>query len=603
MASSENYNLVKYIKIFHSYLGFRMYLVMVLTIAGAILEGFGIMMLLPLLEYARIGQEFGVASTELSGISIFIGGIFESFGLLLDFSKLTMLLAFIFFLKGLVSFGSFSLVSIIKGRLIYLLKVGLYKDLTNVSYKDFQHNSQGYYVNILNEQTNRSLLAFQFLSNMNLQLVNFIVFSSLAFSMSFSFGVLVVLCVFPILMIFRTLNAKVRQSSRVMGEESGTYSNFIIERTESFKYLRATNKESLLDKITLKSVQILSSMQARMGVMAALTQGMREPLTVVIILGIIFYQVTYNGQNMDSIIVLVALFYKALNAILGIQGNWQHVLEHVGGLELIHEFRNGLRSRIRKEFTPSTRVDGGNKIEFKDVFFKHERGSQDLFNKLSFSIEKNEIIALIGRSGSGKTTVLDLILGLYPISGGSICIDGKTLTKEELEDFRDSVGYVPQSPRLFNLTIAGNIALPLDDKEIDKEKIIQVAKKASIHNDIIAMPDGYETMIGSKGVNLSGGQIQRIAIARELYKSPKLLILDEATSALDYATERDVHKTLDKLKGKITIIIVAHRLNTLSDTYRLFVFKNGEIVESGNMSDLMDMPSSEFNSILKQGIE
>jgi len=208
-------------------------------------------------------------------------------------------------------------------------------------------------------------------------------------------------------------------------------------------------------------------------------------------------------------------------------------------------------------------------ISLEGVTYRYPESENDVIKELSLMIEKNESIGIAGPSGSGKSTLVDLILGLHAPSAGIIKVDSVPITSENISSWRSMIGYVPQDIYLLDDTIAANIAFGIDTQKIDSKALQEAARGAHILDFIRALPEGFNTVVGERGVRLSGGQRQRIGVARALYHAPEVLVLDEATSALDHDTEKAVMETITLLKGKLTIIIIAHRLSTLEHCSRV----------------------------------
>jgi len=208
-------------------------------------------------------------------------------------------------------------------------------------------------------------------------------------------------------------------------------------------------------------------------------------------------------------------------------------------------------------------------ISLEELTYRYPGSDREVIKGFSLMIEKNESIGIAGPSGSGKSTLVDLILGLHAPSAGGIKVDGVTIAPENISYWRNMIGYVPQDIYLLDDTIAANIAFGIDPKMIDSKALEEAARGAHILDFIRSLPEGFATVVGERGVRLSGGQRQRIGVARALYHGPEVLILDEATSALDHDTEKAVMDTITQLKGKLTIIIIAHRLSTLEHCNRV----------------------------------
>ena len=228
-------------------------------------------------------------------------------------------------------------------------------------------------------------------------------------------------------------------------------------------------------------------------------------------------------------------------------------------------------------------IDG--RIEFKNVTYSYSDSSKNIIEDLSFTISKNSSIALVGESGSGKSTIIKLIMGLIKYKDGSILIDKNELKEINLNSFYDSVTYVSQDSPIFDGTLRENLIL---DKKINDEEIIKVLKLVNLDKFYERLEKGLSTELGEKGIRMSGGERQRVALARLFFDNSKIIILDEATSAMDNITEKEVmENVLTKLKDK-TIIIIAHRLETIKDVDNIFVLNDGKIVEEGKYQELLD---------------
>jgi subfamily B ATP-binding cassette protein MsbA len=224
-------------------------------------------------------------------------------------------------------------------------------------------------------------------------------------------------------------------------------------------------------------------------------------------------------------------------------------------------------------------------VEYKNVTFAYDE--KVVLNNVSLKIEKGKTIALVGQSGSGKTTFVDLLPRFYDAKEGEIFIDGIDLRELKLHDLRDLMGNVNQEAILFNDTIYNNIAFGVENTTM--EAVVAAAKVANAHDFIIETENSYNTIIGDRGNKLSGGQRQRLSIARAILKNPPILILDEATSALDTESERLVQDALEKLMKNRTSLVIAHRLSTVRNADLICVFHNGEIVERGTHDELLEL--------------
>lgn len=221
-------------------------------------------------------------------------------------------------------------------------------------------------------------------------------------------------------------------------------------------------------------------------------------------------------------------------------------------------------------------VDG--KIEFSNVSFKYK--DKYVLDKMNFIINSGETVAFVGKSGSGKTTIFNLICKLYDIDKGKILLDGNSIYDLDKDSLRGNISIITQNPYIFNLSIRDNFKLIKND--LTEEEMINACKKACLHDFIKELPEGYDTIVGEGGVTLSGGQRQRLAIARAFIQKTKLILFDEATSALDNETQAEIKETIDNMKGDFTILIVAHRLSTIKNVDKILFISKGKVLDSGN---------------------
>lgn len=237
--------------------------------------------------------------------------------------------------------------------------------------------------------------------------------------------------------------------------------------------------------------------------------------------------------------------------------------------------------------TSNDTFDFDGNIEFKNVSFTYENSGITALKNISFTLKKGETLGIIGRTGSGKTTILNLLMRQLDVDSGELCIDGKNIKSINLDQFRGQTGIVPQDVFLFSDTIANNVKFGSNDPAIGLDRVIECTKKAHVYDNIIAFPDQFETLLGERGVNLSGGQKQRISIARALIRDPKLLLLDDCLSAVDTETEEIILNHLKEEFKQRTSIIVSHRISSIRHANKLIVIDDGTIIESGTHETLL----------------
>jgi len=254
---------------------------------------------------------------------------------------------------------------------------------------------------------------------------------------------------------------------------------------------------------------------------------------------------------------------------------------------LYHEIKNLKQPLIYQE---NNEVVFKNIISLKNIHFHYPYASKKILKNINLEVKINTTVGIVGATGSGKTTLVDIILGLLPSQNGVLKIDNNIITNNNVRAWQRQVGYVPQSIFLTDDTIAANIGFGIEKKDINQDNLVKAAKLAKIHEFISQdLSKKYETVIGERGVRLSGGQRQRIGIARALYHQPKLLIFDEATSALDNQTEVSIMETLKNLKDNVTIILIAHRLSTVKKCDQIFLLEKGQLKNQGTFDELINI--------------
>jgi ABC-type multidrug transport system fused ATPase/permease subunit len=222
------------------------------------------------------------------------------------------------------------------------------------------------------------------------------------------------------------------------------------------------------------------------------------------------------------------------------------------------------------------------------ISFSYEQAGRQALNNLDLHIPAGSKVGIVGGTGAGKTTLIDIILGLLPVQTGTMKIDGTIIDEDNRRAWQNTIGYVPQDIFLTDDTIARNIAFGVSDDQIDIAAVEKAARIAALHDFVMAeLPQGYQTVVGERGIRMSGGQRQRIGIARALYSDPSLLIMDEATSALDNITERIVMEAVHNIRSEKTVILIAHRLSTVKECDRIFLMENGRISASGTFGELV----------------
>lgn len=289
-------------------------------------------------------------------------------------------------------------------------------------------------------------------------------------------------------------------------------------------------------------------------------------------------------------------------AIAGIGNLYSTLAGSIGATERIQDILDRDEEISNTQLHAESHLKLQGEIRFEGVTFSYpSRPDVTVLRDISLNVKKGERIALVGQSGAGKSTIAQLVMRFYKPTAGSILIDGQHIDSYDLLSFRKNLAIVPQDVLLFGGTIRENILY--GKPGASDEELKAAAEQSNCMEFISGFPDGFETVVGERGIKLSGGQKQRIAIARSILRDPAILILDEATSSLDSESEKIVQDALDKLMKNRTSIIIAHRLSTIRDADRIYVLKDGLIAESGTHSELIAMESGIYRSLVSLQME
>lgn len=362
----------------------------------------------------------------------------------------------------------------------------------------------------------------------------------------------------------------------------------ITQYIQGLRQIRAVHADGYWKKQYTRALRNYWDKYVRYRFTEVLPITLLQTLFFIGIAGVVIMLYYIHSEHFLSVIPLIGTFtFSALKVLprLSEIGNYHlQMMDAYADLERIHSFLNDTRYNTIRNGT--VEFDSLNSdIVFQDIGFEYY-GGQDLIDGLDLTLHQNKVTALVGHSGSGKSTVVSLLLRYYDVSAGRILINGIDLREYDLATFLGKVGYVSQDTFIYNASIRENISF---GGAYSEEQIIGAAKRASIHSFIAGLPNGYDTIVGDQGLKLSGGEKQRIAIARALVREPEILVLDEATSNLDNESEAIVQESINRISGMVTTFIVAHRLSTIRRADMIYVMSRGRIVEMGSHEELMGM--------------
>jgi len=496
----------------------------------------------------------------------------------------------IFFLKNIFLYLKNLLVGIVQFRVIRDLRNKLFDHITSLSMSFFDRKKAGELTSIvLNDvMVVRGSISVSF-HKLLVEPINILAFSALLFIINWKLT-LFSLVILPLAGIFivtvgKSIRRKAYRSSKqvsgivsILQEKLSSIrivKSFVMERHERKKFKSETEKHYRLLRnqynLRYASTPITEIMGVVIGVIL-LWLGGREVIL-------------YQSMDPEDFIRFVLILFSVLTPIKSMNTVNQNIQTAIASGQRIFSLLDTPRT-ITDSVEHLIIDDFSDKLEFRNVSFSYNSiENQNVIENISFSINKGEVVAVVGESGAGKSTLADLIPRFYDVRNGQITIDGIDIRKIKLQALRHQMGIVPQEIILFNDTIANNIAY--GDETADIVKIRQAAEMANALEFILEQPQGFDTIVGERGVKLSGGQKQRISIARAILKNPPILIMDEATSSLDTKAEKKVQEAIGRLMIDRTVFVIAHRLSTIINADKIIVLKNGKIVEQGTHKELL----------------
>ncbi len=400
-------------------------------------------------------------------------------------------------------------------------------------------------------------------------------------------------------LIISLIGKKLKQSSLEVQQVNSRFLSHVEESLSGIKVIKAFNAEKLFTEKFISIIKEMFRKTNRMVNRQNLASPLSEVLGVAVIAGIIAYGghlvLVEKSLSASVFVTFVALAYNVLTPAKNIAKAGYAVRRGMASAQRVFAIMDA-DEKIKDKPHAISKKSFEKEIALEHVHFKYE--ADEVLKDVSFNIPKGSMVALVGQSGSGKTTIAHLLMRFYDVTSGAIKIDGTDIRDIKLKDLRNLMAIVTQESILFNDTVRNNIAIGKPDAT--DEEIIQAAKVANAHEFIMELPQGYDTNIGDSGNKLSGGQKQRINIARAVLKNPPIMILDEATSALDTESERLVQEALDRLMQNHTSIVIAHRLSTIKNADKIVVMEKGRVKEFGSHRELMQQKGIYYKLVMLQ---
>lgn len=562
-----------------------MYFLMVMTLIVGFVEGLGIVLFLPILQN-------GFGNDRLS---LVLKHIFGALHIGYSFTLLLFLILVFFTFRSIFLIYYARYTCGITADLSVILRRTMIRNIFNADYMYLLKKEVGYIDNAVSREI--SCVIETFTTCIYILSYAIYAFVYILLALLLNPRITGILLAFSPIAIFlmRNLNRLTTKASIDMSDSYGRFHSILIQALSKMKYLKATQAQAKVSEIIDRENKNLGHLTYKLGFLASFTKDAFEPLVVLIVVCLLFYYVNILGKTVSEVIFLAFLFLQIARQFLSVQASYRKFLSSMGSIETF--------GRIEKELDDNKEdlhLKDGKEPDFaKDIVFNNvtlifPNGKSGL-SDIALAIKPKSITAFVGHSGSGKSTVANMITGIIRPTKGDVFFGDVNYNRLNLKSLREKTGYVTQEDIIFNASIMDNISLW--NEKPDAAGLSKAIGIAHIAGFIDALPGKQKSMLGDNGLNISGGQRQRITIARELYKNAELLILDEATSALDSESEKRIYENLKEFKGIKTMVIIAHRLSTIKNADYIYVFHNGRIVEEGTFDDLYSNKDTRFYQI------
>jgi len=552
---------------------------------SGLLESIGINALIPLFSFA-----LGQAGSANDLVSRTLREAFSFFHIGYGVRHLLIFISFLFVLRALVillfTYVTIKIISTNEEK----SRSRLFQIILKANWTYLLRQRLGHLETVLMTNLRNSTQIIDHIGRVIILVSTLIVYTIFAFSISFYVTLSTLIFGAILFFILRPLSQKVRSVATESEQVVRKAAHLINENILGMKTVKTMSVGPEIAKTGKGYFMDIRRIQVKSAIYHALNPALMQPVSLIFICLVFAFSYKSSNFNFASLVAVAYLIKQIFTSIEQLQSKMLSINE-------LFPYYKSVQAHEKEALEHEEKTGGEQEfsfkkeLEFKNVSFAYNAG-RTVLKDVNFKLKKGEMIGLIGTSGAGKTTIVDLILRLFDSSGGKILVDGKDVASISIDAWRKEIGYVSQDIFLKNDTIANNIRFY--NNTISEEGMIQASKMANIYEFIMSCPEKFNTVLGDRGVLISAGQRQRIIIARILARKPEFLILDEATSALDNESEMQIQKIIGELKGKITVLVIAHRLSTIINSDRLLVLEEGKISEQGEPKELLKDKSSYF---------
>ena len=562
-----------------------------LNFLSGTLEGIGVTAIIPLFSF--IGG--GVAATD--SISLAIAAIFRSLHIPYTAKFLLLFIVALFFIKALFALLSQQITAKIMADFEKSMRSRLLSLTFAARWPFLSSQKVGHLDQMLTTEVVSSSAILYYLSSAMLVAANLIIYIGLIFNISTAIALLAFFSGLIVFLIFLPLLQRTKAIASRMVLQNKGLAHYASEHIIGAKVVKSLGLEA---PVLAKGDGLLTTMRTlylQSCFVRNATGALLQLSGIFVVVGLFAFLYKTASFQFASFAVVVYALNKVITNVQYAQNHAHVISSQIPYLASILSYEDeAKRNRETDSGTLPFRFE--RELQFRDISFEY-RAQQPALSHCTLSIRKGEMVGLIGPSGAGKTTVVDLLLRLIEPKAGDIVLDGKAISDISLYEWRQHIGYMSQDVFLLNDTIENNIRCYTP--KLSEEDIVRAAKLANVYDFITGQPKGFQTQVGERGLSLSVGQRQRIALARVLAREPTLLILDEATSSLDNESEASIRASIEGLRTTMTTIVIAHRLSTVMSVDKLFVLEAGSVVEEGKPEVLLQQKGSRFAELTSLG--
>ena len=563
-----------------------------LGILASLAEGIGISLMIPLLQ--SLESEAFQSNQQQGWISI-LESPFQSFSPEYRLAIVAVAMSVAILLKNVLVYANKGLFSWFKQQVGHRLRSSIFNRLLNINYNYLESKDSGELVNLLAGESWQVIRALEMLVNIVISVCTLVVFTVLLLLLSWRLMVIVGLLTLVISVIVQQVTHHAKALGRQTVKVNSELASLMCEGLSGMQTIRAFAREDYEQQRFDKSSNLVKKTFWQLELLYGAVDPLHEGLSTFLVVGVLVVSLLQDPTSLSAILTFMFMLYRLQPHIKLIDFYRVNLLATEGGVQAVTQF---LHHDNKNHAIAGYKAFSGlqQKITFNKVNFGYSKDNSLALQNISVDIPQGKTTAIVGPSGGGKSTLIKLICRFYNVTEGEIYVDGVSLNSLNLHDWRERIAIVNQDIHIFSSTIRENIAY--GKLEATEAEIIAAAKQAHAHDFIIEMPLGYDTPVGERGARLSGGQRQRLALARAIVRNPDILILDEATNALDTLSENLIQQALEVFSQERTVIVIAHRLSTIEQADQILVLKDGQIVEQGNLSQLLQNKSL-FNQLYK----